>query len=97
MHEGKGTFFKEKNMIFIHTSITIAQPETQNKRQYFMVPLFHLFWPPKDACTRLHVLQGIEIFTAIVHVLLKGWQRERSIFIWMGVKVIFLVINTYSK
>jgi len=30
-----------------------------------MVPLFHLFWPPKDACTRLHVLQGIEIFTAL--------------------------------
>lgn len=56
MHEGKGTFFKEKNMIFIHISITVAQLETQNKRRYFMVPLFRLFWPPKDACTRLYVL-----------------------------------------
>lgn len=58
----RGNFSRKKNA---HISITIAHPETQNKRQNFMVPLLHLFWPPKDACTKLYVLQGIEIFTAL--------------------------------
>lgn len=43
----RGKFSRKKKIRFVHISVTIAHPETQNKRHNFIVPFFIYFGPQK--------------------------------------------------